>query len=539
MPRKTKKQPDYFLTLAAIVRDEGYYIIDWIKYHHFIGFEQFIVVLHKCTDDIEQKLNFLKENLKIDIKIHHCLTDNQVQMGTYKWIIDNYRNTTEWLLFLDADEYVNCIDPSTTIKELLRRFSKKVSGVAFNAKVFGPNGNIVRPSNRLIAYKERLPQCSVDSHSIKTFLRADKITDILSPHIQYVNGQVVRFDNKPFTVIDGWRSQESPIWDTVVYNHYHTGSLEDYVNRHRRGSCNDRRDNKAYSLNYLIQYTQNMEYDDTILRSNEIRKIFNIPINDASIKNTIFLSVADYLNPDESTKWFKFSAKNNNIPIRWVSYGDKWYGFVQNKIEKVLRYLQGEKAKGKKYVFILDSADVLFVKPVENILDRFNNVYEGGVLFNCDYNNVMWPLQDEMLLWHINSNYGCNGIVNAGCCCGLIDDVIALYIQILDIRNQILKKKYISYSAQLFSISKSNGMENKIYDSTGKLIDDDQWLIHILQAEYNPLIKLDKYKEIFALTCAISGQDRNIHDRDYVGNAVILHYPHIPIIRIRGTTCQS
>ena len=161
------------------------------------------------------------------------------------------------------------------------------------------------------------------------------------------------------------------------------------------------------------------------------------------------------------------------------------------------------------------------------MLDKFNRVYSSGVLFNCDYDGVMWPLKDPLFEWYISANYGRNGIVNAGCYCGFVDDIIDLLEQILDVRQQIVKKNYQQFCTKLFSTSQSCGYENKIYDSKGKLIDDDQWLFHIMQCEVNPLIRTDKFKQIFALTKAIHNQPRSVYDQDCIGTAGILHIPHI------------
>jgi hypothetical protein len=240
----------------------------------------------------------------------------------------------------------------------------------------------------------------------------------------------------------------------------------------------------------------------------------------------LFLSVADYPNPVQATESFRTSASFRGIELKYISWGEQWQGFVQNKVEKTLKYLK-DKAKHHKYAFVLDCADIVFTKPLDKILQQFNRFYDGGVWFNCDYDGVMWPLADPLLQWHIHTNYGRNGIVNAGAYCGVISDIIALLEQILDVRQQILTKNYKQLCTKMFSASKSCGYEKTIFDSKGQLIDDDQWLLHIIQTEYNPLIKTDKQKQIFALIENYPTQPRSIYDRDCIGTAGILHISHV------------
>ena len=100
--------------------------------------------------------------------------------------------------------------------------------------------------------------------AVKTFIRPDRLKEVLSPHYQNVEGTSVRFDGKPFKLVDGWRSNEAPLWSSVVFNHFHTGSLEDTLLRYKRGSTNDHRPNSAYCIDYFLSHTGNMEYDNTI-----------------------------------------------------------------------------------------------------------------------------------------------------------------------------------------------------------------------------------------------------------------------------------
>jgi hypothetical protein len=268
---KVNKDSRVFLTLGCILRNEGKYVAEWITHHHLVGFERFVCVLHKCTDDTEEQLIRVKDTLHVDIRIHHCETEDvKVQMGTYKWIHEQYGNFTEWLLFLDGDEYVYHVNPSINYQDdighLLRGFRDTVSAVACHSRVFGSNGHLVCPKNRLMAYTQRLPLMSIACQAIKTFIRASKMIKVLSPHFQQVSGSVVRFIGEPFAVLDGWRSRDLAVHYPVCFNHYYTGSLEDWLNRYKRGSCNDSRPNQAYSMDEFMFHSQDTEYDDTIQR---------------------------------------------------------------------------------------------------------------------------------------------------------------------------------------------------------------------------------------------------------------------------------
>jgi hypothetical protein len=257
------------LTLSGITRDSEKYIQEWVTFHHLVGFDRFILYLHICQDKTEQKLIELKEKLGIDIVIHHCkTTDKKVQMGCYKHAIETHGDTTEWLMFLDDDEYIYNTQPTVKypddIKRYLRVVGKNTTAVSVNAKVFGPSRHIAIPDYRLSAYTERLSHNSLANKAVKTFIRPSQFLNVVSPHYQMTKSPPVRFDGRPFRLVDGWRSYEEPMWSPICFNHYYTESLESWLLRYRRGSCNDPRRREAYSIDEFMSHTVNMEYDNTI-----------------------------------------------------------------------------------------------------------------------------------------------------------------------------------------------------------------------------------------------------------------------------------
>jgi len=258
------------LTLLTLTRNSERHIQEHALFHHLVGFDRLIYVLHLCEDSTEKKLNELKDKLGIDIIIHKCKTVGRVQMGVYKSMIEKYKDTTTWMLPLDDDEYVHATQPSIKYNKDLKGFlhdlnNNDIAGISFHSKVFGPSSHIVPPKCRLTGYTERLPITSVSNYAIKTFIKPTRLKELMSPHIQKMDGDVVRFDGRPFQLIDGWRTQEVPIWNPVCFNHYYTGSIQCWSDRQQRGSTNDLRPAHAYSMTEFIHHTgEHMEYDDTI-----------------------------------------------------------------------------------------------------------------------------------------------------------------------------------------------------------------------------------------------------------------------------------
>jgi hypothetical protein len=513
--KNTKESP---LGLIAIVREESYFIEEWLYFHQCAGIDRFYLVYQGNDDTLEKirKLPFSKNIIAYK-------RPDYGNVEAYRFLMDKHRSEVEWMILADVDEFY--FNPGgSDLKDVLKEYqSIDCGGIIVPWTSMGLNGYVERPPLPITDHIV-LCQSPPQQQQYKVILKT----------AAYAGCDCEWFFNahKPYIHQDGteFQSYGSPVTDRcfnkIKCHHYFARGLQDLVDR-----CKRYKDDEKYpcdlfgALHWLTHWSDINE--DAAIYSKHLRKTLGILSHDAALDNTLFVSVADYANPTDVTKLFTTSAAANDVEITWASYGGKWKGFIHNKAEKVLAFLKKQQSHGKKYAFVLDCADVVFVKPLQNILDKFNRVYKGGVLFNCDYDNVMWPRQDPLLQWHITSCYGRNGILNAGCYCGLISDIVTLLEQVLDVRNQILEKDYRQLCTKIFSASGSCGYEKKIFDSKGKLIEDDQWLLHIMQCEVNPLINVDKYKQIFALTEGYTLHPRSVYARDCIGTAGILHISHI------------
>ena len=180
--------------------------------------------------------------------------------------------------------------------------------------------------------------------------------------------------------------------------------------------------------------------------------------------------------------------------------------------------------------FFIDADDTLIVSNVSGICRQFNRIYDSGVLFANDYAGVMFPAPDPTLQWYIHSNYGPYGMINSGGWCGLIDDIIQLLTQIQQTRSEILQEGEVKSQRvqKLFASPSIHLIESTIHSAfKHRLIDDEQWLIHIMQLEYNPLIKVDQYRQMFAFVESLNILPQPIHSRQCTGAAHFLHSSHM------------
>jgi hypothetical protein len=135
--------------------------------------------------------------------------------------------------------------------------------------------------------------------------------------------------------------------------------------------------------------------------------------------NTVFASVGAYPNPEERCRNLIQSAEKFGVPLTWISWGEKWQGFSHHKLRLLRDKCKEWKENGIRYIFMLDSKDVVFVDPVNVVLQKAAEIYEPRtLLFNAEWDHHIYPYKDEHFITTLKQE-GCH--LNSGMIFGEVD----------------------------------------------------------------------------------------------------------------------
>jgi hypothetical protein len=263
-----------YLTLGAIVRDQAHYVKEWLTFYYVIGVERMVIVLHQCRDDTEQQIRslpFFSTHIKL-YRVNVSSSDTSpVQVGTYKRIFAEWGPSTEWLMIADADEfYFGTVEDH--LPTVLGRY-EDYGGLAANWVMFGPDGHVLRPQGLVTeSLLKRLPLDSGYNRSIKVVNRACDVLMPLSPHTCLTRRPIVT-ENYESRFIGTYgllpHADARPSWDIVRCNHYFVRSMEDWVEKAHRGSCNggNKQINREYHLATMSMFSNfiNCKEEDTAI----------------------------------------------------------------------------------------------------------------------------------------------------------------------------------------------------------------------------------------------------------------------------------
>ena len=100
-------QPDYYLSIAACVKDEGRYLREWIEYHLWAGVEHFYIYDNGSQDNTREVLDPYMQSGVVTYRYWVAeIKSGGQQVRMYNDAAVRYRHCTKWLAFIDADEFI-------------------------------------------------------------------------------------------------------------------------------------------------------------------------------------------------------------------------------------------------------------------------------------------------------------------------------------------------------------------------------------------------------------------------------------------------
>ncbi|WP_251978355.1 glycosyltransferase family 2 protein [Salinicola avicenniae] len=263
MIARVAQPPHYRFAIAAIVKNERPYLAEWITHHRLIGIEHFYIADNGSDDGTAELLADWQAQGWLTTQ--RWVPGDRAQTSWYRHVLTHEARNVDYLLFLDADEFLVDVDGDQPLARLLPLLERpEVGAVAINWRIFGSGGLRFRQPGGVLS---RFRRASVSSHSVnchvKSIVKPRCATSVtahtatLLPGFQYLtaNGQQAAFlEDKPGT----GRTRTVVETPCRVY-HYNIKSLEEYVDtKMPRG-----RANMAAGHTRDLTYFRNHDLNDT------------------------------------------------------------------------------------------------------------------------------------------------------------------------------------------------------------------------------------------------------------------------------------
>lgn len=243
---KSKKK--YEFSICAIFKNESLILKEWIEYHLIVGVDHFYLYNNNSDDNFKEILQPY-----IDKKIVTLIEWNYPppsQFPAYKHFYDNFWGETQWVAYIDLDEFI-CPFREYTIKDWIEKY-RNYGSVVLYWKQFGTSGKLYNDDNKLIT--EQYTICwnkffsigktivntnyyvndfsAKNLHAMSTFVRIFGVNISVPPINEFKN--FIKYKSNRIGI---FRNKKS---FTAQINHYGTKSYHNYIyNKTQRGDVNN------------------------------------------------------------------------------------------------------------------------------------------------------------------------------------------------------------------------------------------------------------------------------------------------------------
>lgn len=273
-------------TLIASMKNEGPFILEWIAYHRAIGFDSIIIGSNDCADRSDALLDALALEGFISHRRNVVAPDQDPQHLFLQRVRDHWLlEESDWLLVLDADEFLNIQIGEGRVDDLLSVVPQDADALVLLWKNFGDAG-LSQWAGGLVT--EQFTRCEpkIERHNRfhKTLFKNNGKFNRMNAHYPSVDPPVdldgVRIYNAEFEPYALQNSEEGTYfralqqdeakwtWRNAYVNHY-PFKTEDlfFVKRHRGDNVPGRADWKyATGSWYYALRNNNQALDSSMLR---------------------------------------------------------------------------------------------------------------------------------------------------------------------------------------------------------------------------------------------------------------------------------
>ena len=170
------------LGITSIQRNRNPWIVEWLAFHMMVGFNQFYIYSHKCTDGMTHTLLRLANHYPI--VVHQLELENLPQLVAYQHSVNTYLNEVDWMAFIDGDEFLFSTQYSQVSEALVAYEDKPLSALAAYWLCYGSSGHIDEPEGLIIQnYPRHSRRDFSPNRHIKSILRGREKATVYISHL--------------------------------------------------------------------------------------------------------------------------------------------------------------------------------------------------------------------------------------------------------------------------------------------------------------------------------------------------------------------
>ena len=143
--RTPKYNKKYRISVCGIFKDEGPFLKEWIEFNKMVGVEHFYLYNNNSSDNF---LDVLAPYVESGLVTYIDFPYDQAQIKAYKHFYENYKNETQWVSFLDIDEFFVPLSHNN-LNEWIKEY-ENFPVIQIYWKMFGTSGLMNHDRDKLV-----------------------------------------------------------------------------------------------------------------------------------------------------------------------------------------------------------------------------------------------------------------------------------------------------------------------------------------------------------------------------------------------------
>lgn len=275
--RDDKKSYPYELTCAAIVKNEGNYIREWIAFHRLAGADHIILYDNESDDGLTE---IIADFIQSGYVEYQYIEGRGRQCSAYNDCVKRLRRKSRYIAFIDGDEFLVPLKEKAlgqTVREIMSE-SPNAGGLAVNWRMFGSGGHVNRPEGLVTEnFLYRAKDFGEGNGCIKSVVNPRFVWEYRHAHYPVYYPGFYNVDEAGQTVCGPYHMDQKP--EKIRINHYFTKSREEWIRRRSMGRASIADANNKRTIQDFEKYDQNDIYDDLMLNyTAKIRRLVNTPL---------------------------------------------------------------------------------------------------------------------------------------------------------------------------------------------------------------------------------------------------------------------
>ena len=218
---------EHELSIAAIMKNEGPYLKEWLDFHILVGVEKFYLYDNGSTDNTTE---ILKPYIEHGIVDYTFFPGRAQQSPAYYDVIGKHADDTRWMALIDLDEFLVPVKHKT-LPEFLRTLPR-FSQLIVSWVDYGSNGHETKPDGLVI---ENYTKHARDNWGVKSIINPRLITYLGNPHYNYVAGPTIDENGRKLAKVN--QEKNPTTINKIRCNHYITKSHAEYTARCNLGDA--------------------------------------------------------------------------------------------------------------------------------------------------------------------------------------------------------------------------------------------------------------------------------------------------------------